>query len=225
MSIPAPPPHTVPCADAATGRALRTPGRSASAHRRTRRLPGLLLVTSLSLGLLAGCVQEPLSRKPDRAIATDAATLTVTEGPVRVQFEQPLRFDRERNAPAETDRARLAWVTALGEHLAQRAAARLPVGQRLEVRITEVQRAGGFEPWRGPQADVRIVRDIYPPRIALAFKRLAADGQTLQAGHRELRDNAFLARADGYPSDPLRHEKTLLDTWLRQDLPEAPPAR
>lgn len=109
MSIPAPPPHTVPRADAATGGALRTPGRSASAHRRTQRLPGLLLVTSLGLGLLAGCVQEPLSRKPDRAIATDAATLTVTEGPVRVQFEQPLRFDRERNTPAEADRARLAW--------------------------------------------------------------------------------------------------------------------
>jgi hypothetical protein len=112
-------------------------------------------------------------------------------------------------------------VNALGQYLAEQAAPRLPAGQRLEVRITDVQRAGGFEPWR-TRTDVRIVRDIYPPRIDLEFKRLAADGSTLQSGTRKLRDNTFLMRPDMHPNDPLRFEKALIDDWLRKELPDAP---
>ncbi len=82
-----------------------------------------------------------------------------------------------------------------------------------------MQRAGGFEPWRGPQAaDVRIVRDIYPPRIDLRFKLLGADGKLLREGSRQLRDASFMMRPDLYPNDPLRYEKTLLDDWVRAEL-------
>ena len=84
-----------------------------------------------------------------------------------------------------------------------------------------MQRAGSFEPWRGPQAaDVRIVRDIYPPRIDLRFKLLDADGKLLREGSRQLRDATFMMRPDLYPNDPLRYEKTLLDDWLRAELPK-----
>ena len=39
-----------------------------------------------------------------------------------------------------------------------------------EIRVTEVDLAGDFEPWRGPQfQDVRIVKDLYPPRVNLEF--------------------------------------------------------
>jgi hypothetical protein len=90
---------------------------------------------------------------------------------------------------------------------------------RLEVHFTDVQRAGSFEPWRGPQAaDVRIVRDIYPPRIDLRFGLLDADGKLLREGSRQLRDATFMMRPDLYPNDPLRYEKTLLDDWLREEL-------
>src|SRR5258707_10542858 len=88
------------------------------------------------------------------------------------------------------------------QFLAERAAPRLPQGQRLEVHLTDVQRAGGFEPWRGPQAaDVRIVRDIYPPRIDLRFKLLGADGKLLREGSRQLRDASFMMRPDLYRSE------------------------
>ncbi|WP_338499145.1 DUF3016 domain-containing protein [Delftia tsuruhatensis] len=169
------------------------------------------------LGMVAGCAVQG----PEQGRAAGARQGAVPAGIVSVTFDDPSRFDASRSGPGETDKARRAWVDALAQFLAERAAPRLPQGQRLEVHLTDVQRAGGFEPWRGPQAaDVRIVRDIYPPRIDLRFKLLDADGKLLREGSRQLRDATFMMRPDLYPNDPLRYEKTLLDDWLRAELPK-----
>ncbi|EPD35352.1 MULTISPECIES: DUF3016 domain-containing protein [Delftia] len=169
------------------------------------------------LGMVAGCaVQGPEQGRPD-----GMRQGAVLAGIVSVTFDDPSRFDAGRNGTQESEKARRAWVDALAQFLAERAAPRLPQGQRLEVHLTDVQRAGSFEPWRGPQAaDVRIVRDIYPPRIDLRFKLLDADGKLLREGSRQLRDATFMMRPDLYPNDPLRYEKTLLDDWLRAELPK-----
>ena len=139
-------------------------------------------------------------------------------GAVSVSWSDPAQFTEARANHRDTPAAREAWLSALARHLAEKAAAVLPADEKLEVRITDIQRAGGFEPWRGPQAgDVRIVRDIYPPRITLEFKQLAADGRVLKQGRRELRDAGFLMGPALYPSDPLNHEKQLLDDWVRKE--------
>lgn len=144
----------------------------------------------------------------------------VPPGIVSVTYADPAKFSDARSAPRESAPARKAWLDALSLHLADQAAPRLPEGQRLSVHITDVQRAGGFEPWRGPQAgDLRIVRDIYPPRIDLQFKLLSAEGRVLREGRRQLRDSAFLVHPGGSASDPLRHEKALIDDWLRTEFP------
>lgn len=169
------------------------------------------------LGMVAGCAVQG----PEQGRAAGARQGAVPAGIVSVTFDDPSRFDASRSGPGETGKARRAWVDALAQFLAERAALRLPQGQRLEVHLTDVQRAGSFEPWRGPQAaDVRIVRDIYPPRIDLRFKLLDADGKLLREGSRQLRDATFMMRPDLYPNDPLRYEKTLLDDWLRAELPK-----
>lgn len=162
-------------------------------------------VLAMAVAMAAGCAQQ--ARRP-----------APPPGIVSVTYADPAGFSDARRGPPESDKARRAWLDALALHLSERAAAALPEGQRLAVRITDLQRAGGFEPWRGPQAgDVRIVRDIYPPRIDLEFKLLAADGGVLREGRRELRDTGFLMRTDMYPGDPLRFEKTLLDDWVRRE--------
>lgn len=169
------------------------------------------------MGLATGCAL----RAPERAVSdqvAEAPMVPVAPGIVSVTFADPAGFDRDRTGGPETAKARRAWVDALSQYLAERAAPRLPQGQRLEVHLTDVQRAGNVEPWRGPRgADVRIVRDIYPPRIDLRFKLLDADGRTLREGSRQLRDTTFMMRPDLHPNDPLRHEKTLLDDWLREE--------
>lgn len=167
------------------------------------------------IGLAAGCAV----RAPERTGADQAAGAPVAPGIVSVTYDNPETFDQGRTGGRETAQARRAWVDALSQYLAERAAPQLPQGQRLEVHITDVQRAGNFEPWRGPRgADVRIVRDIYPPRIDLRFKLLDGDGRLLREGRRPLRDATFMMRPDLHPNDPLRYEKSLLDDWLHQEL-------
>src|SRR5690606_34014961 len=70
---------------------------------------------------------------------------------------------------------------------------RLPEGARMEVTITDIQRAGRYEPWRGPDRDhIRILRDPYPPRMQLEFRITGADGQVLAEGQRKLQDLSYL---------------------------------
>jgi hypothetical protein len=67
--------------------------------------------------------------------------------------------------------------------------------------------------------DVRIVRDVCPPRIDLRFRLTGADGVMVKDGERKLRDMAFLMSTVSYRDDPLRYEKALIDTWLERELP------
>ena len=97
------------------------------------------------------------------------------------------------------------------------AAGRKPAGD-----FTNVQRAGTYEPWRGPRwDDVRIIKDIYPPRIDLTFTLTDASGAVVKEGKSALRDPAFLQRGILNETDPLRFEKRMLDEWMRSEISDA----
>ena len=138
--------------------------------------------------------------------------------PVRVEYLQPEMFADVGNHRFSDDKVRAAYLGELRRHLAESASKLLATGQLLSVSITEVDMAGEFESWRPPPGDVRIVQDIYPPRIDLTFRLAGGDGKLIKEGARNLRDPAFLAGASRYPGDPLRYEKTLIDRWLEQEL-------
>lgn len=203
--------------------------RAMTGGRRTAQPPGARWLLALAAGVLGACANTPPPTALERPPGLDAPAPRaaaprggVPAGIVSVTSTDPAQFSDARSGARDTDRVRQAWVDALSLHLADQAAPLLPEGQRLEVRITDVQRAGNFEPWRGPQAaDLRVVRDVYPPRIDLDFKLLRADGSVLREGRRQLRDATFLMRPDRYPSDPLRHEKTLVDDWVRKEFASA----
>lgn len=79
--------------------------------------------------------------------------------------------------------------------------------------------AGDFEPWRGQSlTNVRVVKDQYPPRIDLSFKISDAKGKILYEGSRELKNLSFMRDTAINRQNPLRHEKRLLDDWLRRDV-------
>lgn len=110
------------------------------------------------------------------------------------------------------------WQKALGDYLRLRAERLLPAGQSLDVTIDDIKLAGEFEPWRGPSLqDVRILKDLYPPRIDLHFRLLDANGATLREGSAKLRDFAYLQRALPNDNDPLRYDKNLLGNWLSSE--------
>lgn len=153
----------------------------------------------------------------------DAPRSLPVDGQVDVRWTDPAQFSDIRYTGNRWQASRGNWVVQLAEHLREKAAGRLPAGQSLEVEITDVRRAGMYEPWQGIRLqDVRILRDHYPPRMDLRFRLLGANGEVVAQGERELVDGAYLMRASSFgDSDPLRYEKAMVDRWLRSELDDA----
>lgn len=155
-------------------------------------------------------------------LAVPAIHAEVTTHPaVSVSFDHPEKFTETREtralAPSQQDNR---YLETLKAYLQKKATPLLANGEQLQVVVTDVDRAGGFEPWHGPQwSNVRVVKDIYPPRINLHFRLLDAHGKVLREGTRALRDPGFLHSGSGsFRTDDLRYEKNLIDRWLRNGL-------
>lgn len=143
---------------------------------------------------------------------------TATPSRATVSWSDPAEFAEVRDSHGRGLTKAEDWLASLKKHVERRADRVLPAGQQLEVVFTDVKLAGQFEPWRGPQFDdVRIVKDIYPPRIELRFVLKSADGSVIEQGDRKLRDLGFLTRSMANTSDPLRYEKRMLDDWINRD--------
>jgi hypothetical protein len=169
-------------------------------------LISLLGFLVLATGLLGGCASAPAQ--------------TTQPARVQVDWTDPQQFTDVRESPASSPAGRHPeeWLQTLARWLQGRADRSLPQGQHLQVTFTDIKRAGSFEPWRGPQwADIRVIKDIYPPRIDLRFTLTDANGKTLASGERKLTDLAFLARGTINTDDPLRYEKRMLGDWLRTE--------
>jgi hypothetical protein len=162
----------------------------------------LLLVASL--GLVVG-----------GAFAADAGKPV---SPVAVTFVAREKFTDVRDDFMESEKGRDAILDDLKDHLVKRGTQHLVAGQRLEISVTDVDLAGDFEPWRGINfQDIRVVKDIYPPRVDLEFRLVDAEGKVVSEGKRQLRDMGYLMNMSMPTTDPLRHDKEMLSDWLSQE--------
>jgi hypothetical protein len=136
---------------------------------------------------------------------------------VTVHYTDPKLFtETKRSAFAHPIDAN-GYLNPLKDYIAQRASRILAPGQRLDIKVTDVDLAGEYEPWHGPNlSNIRIIKNRYPPRIDLDFTLYGADGKILRQGHRSLRDMSFLDHAGISDNDSLRYEKPMIDRWLRQ---------
>jgi len=137
---------------------------------------------------------------------------------VGITFVQAENYTDCKDEYTDSGRARehiLAELQGAFEKLAPRYVAE---GQRLEIKVTDVDLAGDFEPWRNlGYEDIRYMRDIYPPRMELEFRLIGADGKVVREGKRKLRQLGYMMTAS-FPSwDPLRYDKEMLRDWMRQE--------
>jgi hypothetical protein len=137
-----------------------------------------------------------------------------------VEFFEPKNFTDVKDSYTG-DFERTTYLDSIREHVLEQSRYYVPDGHMLAVTFTDIDMAGDFEPWRGPRFDdIRIVKDIYPPRIVLAFRLTDAEGNVVKEGKRELRDLAFMMKIPmTFRDDPVRHEKALIDDWLRSEFP------
>lgn len=178
--------------------------------------PGLTLSWLLAL---AGCA----STGATGMLAADAPRALPDAGPVSVHWNDPATFTELRLSSNRWAASEGHWLQDLAQYMRKRAQANLAPGERLDLNIVDIDRAGQFEPWRGPDLqNARIIRDQYPPRMTVQFRRLDASGAVIAEGERKLSDPGFLLNASPINNtDPLRYEKRMIDSWLRRELDTA----
>ena len=153
------------------------------------------------------------------ALAASAAETRVV-GRAEIVFFEPEKFTDVRDSYMG-EATRTTYLEQIRDHVLEQAKYYVPEGHKLLVTFTDIDMAGDFEPWHGARwTDVRIVKDIYPPRINLTFRLVDAEGRVVKEGKRELRDLAFLMKISlNFRDDSVRHEKALLADWIRSEFP------
>jgi hypothetical protein len=162
----------------------------------------LKIVSSIALLLVAGC----------------AATAPVGESASRVSvaFIEPEKFTDARRAELEPTSS--ATLREFEKFLIETAARYVPEDMRLNIRVTNIDLAGDFELFRGPQADhVRIVKGLYPPHVVLEFELVDGAAKVVKTGKRDLTDIDYQLRSVHPREDYLRYEKNLLRDWMREE--------
>ncbi|OJU26468.1 MAG: hypothetical protein BGN91_01565 [Nitrobacter sp. 62-13] len=130
---------------------------------------------------------------------------------VKVRFVNPERYT---DAGAFDAGGRAATLAAFRAHLERLGARLLTPRQDLTIKILNVDLAGENEPWR--LSDVRIMRDVTPPRITLSYV-LAEKGKPTHSGEETLTDiNYQMNPSARLSSDRYAYEKALLDGWFRR---------
>ena len=163
------------------------------------------ILSLLALGLLVAGVAHGFDPKKDF-------------GKTEVVFFEPEKFaDVRDGAFGDSERARNDILGELRTYIVKQANRLLAPGQLLKITVTDVDLAGEVEPWHANANDIRIVREIYPPSIVLAFKLTDAEGNVIAEGDRKLRDMDFMMKLSINRDDPRRYEKSMIDDWLRKD--------
>jgi len=155
-------------------------------------------------------------------VATGALRAADAAKPARIEvfFDHPENFTDVKDQANPTDAGRDAILAAIRSYIVGEAGKQMPAGSQLTIVFTDIDLAGDFEPWRGPQYDsVRVVKPIYPPAFKFSYKVIDSMGQVFKQGDESIRDLNFETRAILDTTDPLRIEKDVLKDWLRNALP------
>ncbi|AVV85201.1 hypothetical protein SPWS13_3492 [Shewanella putrefaciens] len=84
--------------------------------------------------------------------------------------------------------------------------------------VTDVDLAGDMRPTFGATAnDLRVVKDIYPPRITFSYQVLEND-KVIVAGDEKLSDMGFLTGIQPLNDKPFMYETQMLNDWLKKTI-------
>lgn len=143
------------------------------------------------------------------ALLAGASALAAAPGGVSVTLQQPDQFT-DLHPPHLADDLAALIEQGASRHVGEE--------QRLDIVVTDVDMAGGFEPRSGAHERIRIMAPTFPPRIDLRFTLTDADDNVLAEGERTLRDLSYLMRPrlEADP-DPLVYERQIINEWLIQE--------
>ncbi len=98
-------------------------------------------------------------------------------------------------------------------------ASQLPEEQILKIEVTDIDLAGSTH--HGGINRIRVVKEIYSPRMEFSYQLVNADGANVLEGDANLKDmNFMMSRTLKYRNDSLGYEKVMIDKWFNESFKE-----
>lgn len=143
---------------------------------------------------------------------------------VKVTFVHPEQYSDPDLRGGFGSVRREATLPEIKRYLEQLGSRYLKPGEVLRIEVLDIQLAGQYEPWRPQLSDVRILRDVTPPRFKLRY-RLEARGRVQLSAEEAVSDINYLMNPSArFSSDRLVYEKAMLADWFRRRIGERKPA-
>jgi hypothetical protein len=102
----------------------------------------------------------------------------------------------------------------LEKHFTQ-LAEKLPEGQVLNIKVTDVDLAGDTH--IGGISQIRIIKEMYFPRMNFSYELVNADNSIVRSGDVVLKDMSFMMGSNlKYRNKSLGYEKVMLDDWFTE---------
>lgn len=142
-------------------------------------------------------------------------------GSARVSWQEPEKFTDIR----PTNESKIGFqerVIKEFDRMFDDLAKKLPDGYVWEITVTDVDLAGDVRPFFTPMVnDVRVIRDLYWPRMSFRFDLKDEQGKTVASGTEDVKDMSFLMRlgvASGHTS--FQYEEQMLRDWFNKQQKE-----
>ena len=162
----------------------------------------------------AGCASTGPALVTDPALPRALPTGTAVD----VRWNDPSEFTEIRHSQNRYLAAQGDWVEKLARYVQSSTQRALPAGERVDIDILDITRAGQYEWMFSTSQDIRVMRDLYPPRMDVQFKHYDANGAVIAEGERRISDLAYLNGPQPLSSsDPLRYEKRMIDRWVYRE--------
>lgn len=98
-------------------------------------------------------------------------------------------------------------------------AEKLPSDYTLNIVVNDLDLAGDVH--HGGINQIRIVKDIFFPRMKFSYQLLSADKQVINENEINLKDmNFMMHNSMRYSNSSLSHEKKMLDDWFKDTFSE-----
>lgn len=170
---------------------------------------------------LTGCAQTPTENKAETVVNlavenSQDASMVTQAGAVTIEWLDPAKYTDIKASSELQSRFQQRVFDTLTANLAQQVTPMLESNEKLELVVTNVDLAGDIRPTFGATLnDIRIVSNLYPPRITFTYKVIKGN-QTMLAGSEKLQDLGFLDGIQPIIDRPFMYESGLLTTWFNK---------
>lgn len=141
----------------------------------------------------------------------------VTEaGAVKITWQSPDKYTDIKSSGELQSRYEQRAFESMTKQLNKLADKVLTNGEKLELTVTNVDLAGDVRPTfgAGPN-DIRVLKDIYPPRIAFSYRLIKGDKVVL-SGEEKLKDMNYLGGIQPLRQESFMYENQMLKQWFNR---------